>query len=78
MSFLHRYIPLGLLEVQPMKLHWRPPPYIARDDREALLSSPHAEDWVKLSNMLLGPAPDGFRFVPKHKSNAYGGEAAEG
>ena len=43
MSFLHRYIPLGLLEVTPAKLHWRPPAYAARDDREALLSSSDPE-----------------------------------
>jgi tRNA-dihydrouridine synthase 3 len=39
MSFLHRYIPLALLEVQPQKISWRPPAYLARNDREALLSS---------------------------------------
>uniref|UniRef100_A0A7S0MSZ6 tRNA-dihydrouridine(47) synthase [NAD(P)(+)] n=1 Tax=Pyramimonas obovata TaxID=1411642 RepID=A0A7S0MSZ6_9CHLO len=73
MSFLYRYIPLGLLEVAPAELSWRPPAYVARDDREALLSSSNPEDWIKLSRMLLGPTPDGFHFAPKHKSNAYGG-----
>ena len=78
MSFLHRYIPLGLLEVKPQQLNWRPPPYLARDDREALLSSPNSDDWVKLSEHLLGPVGPNFHFAPKHKSNSYGAETAEG
>lgn len=38
---------------------------------ETLLSSPNCTDWVEISKMLLGPLPDGFEFVPKHKSNSY-------
>ena len=26
-------------------------------------------DWVKVSELLLGPAPAAFRFVPKHRSS---------
>jgi hypothetical protein len=26
---------------------------------------------VEISKMLLGPLPEGFEFVPKHKSNSY-------
>ena len=40
-------------------------------DLETLLSSPHAQDWVEISRRLLGPLPEGFQFVPKHKSNSY-------
>ena len=31
---------------------------------------------VRISEMLLGPAPASFRFAPKHKANAYA--ASEG
>lgn len=59
-------------------MSWRPPAHTSRNDLEALLSSEAATDWVRISEMLLGPAPPGFTFVPKHKSNAYavGADAA--
>ncbi|KAJ2760175.1 tRNA-dihydrouridine synthase 3 [Coemansia nantahalensis] len=72
-SFLHRYIPAGILEVLPQNINDRPPPFVGRNDLETLMASPLASDWVKLSEMILGPAPDGFAFVPKHKSNSYEG-----
>lgn len=43
-------------------------------DLEYLLSSPHASDWLVLAQRLLGPLPDGFTFIPKHKSNSYSPE----
>jgi hypothetical protein len=68
---LCRYIPVGLLEVVPQVMSWRPPAYSTRSQLEGLLSSEAAADWVKISEMFLGPAPSGFTFVPKHKTNAY-------
>ncbi|RKP10560.1 hypothetical protein THASP1DRAFT_12672 [Thamnocephalis sphaerospora] len=70
-SFLHRYIPVGLLEVLPQRINERPPAFRGRDELETLLASPRASDWVRISEMLLGPAPDDFSFIPKHKANAY-------
>ncbi|CAB4484840.1 FMN-linked oxidoreductase [Rhizophagus irregularis] len=73
MSFLYRYIPVGLLEVLPQRINERPPAFRGRDDLETLMASPNSKDWVKISEMLLGPAPDSFVFVPKHASNSYEG-----
>ncbi|XP_058062406.1 tRNA-dihydrouridine(47) synthase [NAD(P)(+)]-like [Anopheles bellator] len=70
-SFLYRYVPYGLLERPPQRINERPEAYRGRDDLETLMASPNCNDWVKLSEMLLGPIPDGFHFVPKHKANAY-------
>ncbi|CAK9315945.1 unnamed protein product [Citrullus colocynthis] len=71
LSYTCRYIPVGLLDVVPQRLNWRPPSYFGRDDLETLMSSDSAADWIKISEMLLGKVPDGFSFAPKHKSNAY-------
>uniref|UniRef100_A0A6G1S6B1 tRNA-dihydrouridine(47) synthase [NAD(P)(+)] n=1 Tax=Aceria tosichella TaxID=561515 RepID=A0A6G1S6B1_9ACAR len=71
LSFSCRYIPVGLLEVIPQKINERPPKYKGRDELETLLSSPAASDWVKISEMFLGKVPDNFKFLPKHKANAY-------
>ncbi|XP_035913000.1 tRNA-dihydrouridine(47) synthase [NAD(P)(+)]-like [Anopheles stephensi] len=70
-SFLYRYVPYGLLERPPQRINERPEAYRGRDDLETLMASANCNDWVKLSEMLLGPVPDGFNFVPKHKANAY-------
>ncbi|KAK3851053.1 hypothetical protein Pcinc_042278 [Petrolisthes cinctipes] len=70
LSFLHRYIPHGLLE-STQHLNQRPPPYQARSDLETIMASRAASDWVKISEMLLGKTPAEFKFLPKHKANAY-------
>lgn len=72
LSFLHRYVPVGLLEVVPQQMNQRPPLYMCgRNDLETLMMSPHAPDWIRISEMLLGPVPDGFQFEPKHKARGY-------
>jgi tRNA-dihydrouridine synthase 3 len=63
LSFLHRYVPVGLLERVPVGIHERPPSYVGRNDLETLMASTQA--------------PDDFHFKPKHKSNAYAA-ASEG
>lgn len=72
-SFLYRYIPVGLLEVLPQHMNERPPPYFGRDELETLMASPRASDWIKITERILGPAPDDFKFIPKHKANAFEG-----
>ncbi|KAL1741988.1 hypothetical protein HDZ31DRAFT_44249 [Schizophyllum fasciatum] len=71
LSFQYRYVPIGLLERLPGKLNERAPAFKGRDDLETLLASPDSRDWVKISEMFLGPAPEAWSFMPKHKSNAY-------
>lgn len=70
-SFLYRYVPYGLLERPPQRINERPDAYRGRDDLETLMASHLCTDWIKLSEMLLGPVPDGFTFLPKHKANSY-------
>ncbi|CBI37975.3 hypothetical protein VitviT2T_002994 [Vitis vinifera] len=71
LSYTYRYVPVGLLDVIPQQLNWRPPSYFGRDDLETLMASDSAADWIRISEMLLGKVPPGFTFAPKHKSNAY-------
>ncbi|KAL7868917.1 hypothetical protein SRHO_G00103010 [Serrasalmus rhombeus] len=71
LSFTCRYIPVGLLERVPQKINERPPYYLGRDYLETLMASQHVGDWVRISEMLLGPVPKNFSFLPKHKANAY-------
>ncbi|PNS18478.1 hypothetical protein CAC42_6295 [Sphaceloma murrayae] len=75
LSFSCRYVPVGMLEHLPPRLGDRPPPFKGRDDLETLLCSPNYKDWIKISEMFLGPAHKDFQFQPKHKSNSYEIEA---
>lgn len=74
LSFTHRYVPVGLLEYLPPSFNDRPPAFCGRDDLETLMASPNYRDWIKITEMFLGPVHPGFQFQPKHKSNAYEAE----
>ncbi|KAI9096872.1 hypothetical protein DFS34DRAFT_642997 [Phlyctochytrium arcticum] len=65
LSFLHRYVPVGLLEVLPQRMNDRPPPFFGRDELETLMASNRSRDWIKLTELVLGPAPESFDFLPK-------------
>jgi tRNA-dihydrouridine synthase 3 len=41
------------------------------------MGSSNSNDWVRISEMLLGPVGDNFLFVAKHKSNSYATEVDE-
>lgn len=69
MLFTHRYIPVGILERQAIKINDRPPFWKGRNELETLLGSLDYRDWIKVTEMFLGPAKD-FSFTPKHKSSA--------
>ncbi|XP_034938203.1 tRNA-dihydrouridine(47) synthase [NAD(P)(+)]-like isoform X2 [Chelonus insularis] len=70
-SFLHRYIPVGILERPPQRINERPPFYRGRDEIETLLASSNCANWIKISEMFLGKVPEGFHFLPKHKANSW-------
>ncbi|RKF77529.1 tRNA-dihydrouridine [Golovinomyces cichoracearum] len=71
LSFAHRYIPIGVLAHLPPSLNDRPPAYRGRDDMETMMASDDYQDWIKISEIFLGPAHKDFKFIPKHKSNSY-------
>jgi len=72
LSFSCRYIPLGILERLPAHIQGRPPIIQGRNELETLMASTCVNDWIKITEMILGPSPEGMAFLPKHKSNAYG------
>lgn len=61
-----------MMEVLPQQMNHRPPAFMrGRNDLETLFLSNHSSDWIKISEMLLGPVPEGFRFEPKHNAKSY-------
>ncbi|MEQ2161688.1 tRNA-dihydrouridine(47) synthase [NAD(P)(+)]-like protein, partial [Goodea atripinnis] len=48
LSFMCRYIPVGLLERVPQKINERPPYYMGRDYLESLMASQNVEDWIRI------------------------------
>ncbi|KAH0625937.1 hypothetical protein JD844_034316 [Phrynosoma platyrhinos] len=71
LSFLCRYIPVGLLEHLPPKMTDQHPGVLYGDYLENLMSSQMIKDWVKISEMFLGTVPDYYRFTPAHKIDKY-------
>lgn len=76
LSFAHRYIPAGLLEVLPQRSNWRPSAFVGRSDLETLLASPDPADWIRISTWFLGPTPNGYKFHAKHQAKSHGAPAA--
>ena len=66
-------MPVGLTESM-QKMNQRPPQYFGRCDMETLMASSNCADWIRISELLLGPVPENFHFLPKHKSNSYSTE----
>ncbi|GLI70988.1 hypothetical protein VaNZ11_016095 [Volvox africanus] len=71
LSFTCRYVPVGLLEVLPQQMNHRPPAFRGRNELETLFASEDSRDWVRISEMLLGPPPGPITFAAKHKGNSY-------
>lgn len=70
LSFTRRYVPTEVLEYTPPRLNDRAEPWRGRNELEELLASDNYKDWIKITEMFLGKAPEGFKFEPKHKSNS--------
>lgn len=75
LSFTHRYVPVGLLEAgaAPVTMTHRSPALRGRNELETLFASQRSSDWVRISEMMLGPVPDGFSFTAKHRCVPAGG-----
>lgn len=52
LSFLYRYVPVGLLEVVPQCMQWRPPAFFGRSDLETLLAR-----YLPSASLLVSSSP---------------------
>jgi tRNA-dihydrouridine synthase 3 len=71
LSFLYRYVPVGILEKPPQRMNEWVPKHHGRNNLETIMSSPDSNDWVKITEMFLGKVPDNFDFLPKHRAHGY-------
>mmetsp|Transcript_2268 Transcript_2268/g.6775 ORF Transcript_2268/g.6775 Transcript_2268/m.6775 type:complete len:538 (-) Transcript_2268:32-1645(-) len=87
LCFTCRYPPVGIFERAGERLHELRPRMnlrfntaIGRDHLEMTLSSRDPTNWIKISELFLGPVPSDFNFQPKHVSSAWseGGMAVRG
>lgn len=67
LSFLYRYIPVGLLEELPQRINSRPPAFFGRNELETLLSSPNCSDWIRIRYKFI----DLKFFTAKHSKFIY-------
>jgi tRNA-dihydrouridine synthase 3 len=65
LSFLHRYVPIGLIEVLPQKMNLRPERFTGRNELETLMASSKVDDWISITELVLGKASESFSFIPK-------------
>ena len=73
LTFMSRYVPVHCCEkagIIPSLKIWNTENLCYRDEMEQLLASNKNADMIKITEMFLGKAPEGFVFVPKHKSYA--------
>jgi len=58
LRFLCQYIPVGILEAVPQSIYQHFPLKLSgRSDIETLMLSKNTSDWIKISEMILGPIP---------------------
>lgn len=62
LSYTFRYIPVGLLDVIPQQINWRPPSYFGRDDLETRMMSESAGDWVRKIVLFFFNTPSCYSF----------------